>query len=62
MKLYWPPAPEVVQEAALHPGPIRPSAQDRFGLGGPAHPEWPVAILHLAPGEADVVVEEAEDR
>lgn len=26
---------------------------DRFELGGPAHPERPVAILHLAPGDAE---------
>lgn len=28
-------------------------AHDRFELGGPAHPERPVAIFHLAPGDAE---------
>lgn len=28
-------------------------AHDRFELGGPVHPERPVAILHLAPGDAE---------
>ncbi len=28
-------------------------APDRFELGGPTHPERPVAILHLAPGEVE---------